>query len=214
MTTADDSAPRPAPKADLRSEPRPDEDARRRKLLDAAIAVFLRFGFRKTAMDEVARAADVSRQGLYLYFATKEDLFRAAVRQTVETSLRAACDCLDDAALPVEKRLVGAFDAWVGRFVGVMGSGASDLGEAGDALVGPLIAQHEALFAAAVVKALRSAGLVAAYRSTGLTARQLTDTLSATARGLKYGCASRGDFVERFTHAVRALCMPLRGSSR
>jgi AcrR family transcriptional regulator len=191
---------------------KPGDDARRRKLLDAAIGVFLRFGFRKTSMDEVARAADVSRQGLYLHFATKEDLFRAAVQQVLETSLQGANSCLGDATLTAEKRLVGAFDAWMGYFIGVMGSGASDLVEASDALVGPIAAQHEKLFAEALAKAMRTVGLVAAYKATGLTAKQLTDTLSATARGLKHGCASRAEFVERFTYAVRALCMPLRES--
>jgi AcrR family transcriptional regulator len=48
-------------------------------LLDAALGVFSRFGYRKTSMDEVARMADFSRQGLYFYYAAKEDLFRATV---------------------------------------------------------------------------------------------------------------------------------------
>ncbi len=186
------------------------DDTRRRKLLDAAIGVFLRFGFRKTSMDEVARAADVSRQGLYLYFATKEDLFRAAVAQVLESSLQAARNCLDDSMKPIEKRLIGAYDEWIGRFVGIMGSGATDLGETSDALFGPLIAEHEAQFTLAVAKALRGAGLCAAYKPTGLTAKQLAFTLSATARGLKHSCAARAEFVERFNHAVRALCLPLR----
>ena len=48
------------------------DDPRRSRVLEAALGVFLRYGFRKTSMDEVARAADLSRQGLYLQFATKE----------------------------------------------------------------------------------------------------------------------------------------------
>jgi len=45
--------------------PVPDpDDLRRRRLLDVALATFLRFGFRKTSMEEVARAAGLSRQGL------------------------------------------------------------------------------------------------------------------------------------------------------
>jgi AcrR family transcriptional regulator len=49
-------------------------DSRRRALLDAALAVFSRYGYQKTSMDEVARSAQLSRQGLYLHFATKEEL--------------------------------------------------------------------------------------------------------------------------------------------
>ena len=47
------------------------DDPRRSRLLEAALGVFLRYGYKKTSMDEVARAADLSRQGLYLHFATK-----------------------------------------------------------------------------------------------------------------------------------------------
>ena len=57
---------------------------RQERVLAAALGVFGRYGFRKTSMDEVARAAGISRQGLYLYFASKEALFRAAVCQELD----------------------------------------------------------------------------------------------------------------------------------
>ena len=49
--------------------PLPETDTRQEAVLEAAVGVFARYGFRKTSMDEVARAAGVSRQGLYLQFA-------------------------------------------------------------------------------------------------------------------------------------------------
>ncbi|MCP3103905.1 TetR/AcrR family transcriptional regulator [Myxococcus sp. K15C18031901] len=192
---------------------KPVEDARRRRLLDAAITVFLRFGFRKASMDEVARAADVSRQGLYLHFATKEALFRETLEHVLETSARQVEACLGDESLPLEARLSGAFDAWVGRFAGTMGADASDLGEAAGGALKDLVPRHEAQFLDAVTKAIRASGLVAAYKPVGLSARQLADTLNATARGLKYASASREAFKEGMGVAVRALCMPL-GASR
>jgi AcrR family transcriptional regulator len=191
---------------------KPADDPRRCKLLEAALTVFSRFGFRKTSMDEVARAAQVSRQGLYLHFATKEELFRATVQNALESALRTATELLADPGLPLEPRLVRAFDEWTGRYVGMQGTGASDLAEAGDALVGAAIAQHKGLFLEAIVKTLRGSGLVAAYKAAGLTARQLADTLAATAHGLKCTCATRQEFVERITIAVRALCAPLRAA--
>jgi len=57
---------------------------------------------------------------------------------------------------------------------------------------------------------VRSSGLPAAYKPAGLSARQLVETLQATARGLKHGCASRAEFGERMGAALRALCLPLR----
>jgi TetR/AcrR family transcriptional regulator, regulator of autoinduction and epiphytic fitness len=190
------------------AQPAP-EDSRRGRILDAALVMFTRFGYRKTSMDEVARAAQISRQGLYLHFTNKEELFRATVQHTLETSLQAVGRVLRDASLPLEPKLVRAFDAWVGRYVGMMGGDAADLHEAATALIGPVFEEHENLFADMVAKTLASSRLAAAYKPAGLTARQLADTLAATARGLKHS-PSREAFVRGMTVAVRALCAPLK----
>jgi AcrR family transcriptional regulator len=184
-------------------------DPRRRALLDAALTVFARYGYQKTSMDEVARCAQFSRQGLYLHFATKEELFQAAVRNTLEESSGAAVAALSNASLPLEQRLVRAFDEWLGRYIGMMGGDASDLMEATTRLSGTLLAQYEDLFATAVTKTIRSSRLLAAYKSSGVTARQLTDTLLATARGLKHSSKSREQFVRGFAIAVKVLCARL-----
>jgi TetR/AcrR family transcriptional regulator of autoinduction and epiphytic fitness len=182
------------------------EELRRRRLLDAGLATFMRFGYRKTSMEEVARAAGLSRQGLYLHFATKEELFRAVVRYFLSTGLEAAHARMHGHAQSIEAKLVGAFDEWLGRFIGMMGSDVKDLHEATDQLVGPMIAEHEEKFVESVAKLIRVAGLPSAYKRAGLSARQLADTLYATARGLKHACSTRDDFSERMRIAVRALC--------
>jgi AcrR family transcriptional regulator len=195
-----------------------DDGARRRQLLDAALGVFLEFGFRKTSMDEVARAASVSRQGLYLHFAKKEELFRAVVQHALEAALRAAEQRLTDGSLPVRERLTGAFDEWVGRHVGRLGTAApggavSDLGEVTHALVGPLMRSYGERFVELLTKFMRSSGLLAAYKPAGLTARQLAETVYATARGFKTESATRAEFNDAVGKAVRAFCLPLGGGA-
>jgi len=184
-------------------------DDKKSRLLDAALATFVRYGYRKTSMEEVARAADVSRQTLYLHFATKEDLFRAAVAHAMEAGLDLAARSLQGSSLPIVRKLAGAFDAWFGRYIG-MSANMTDLEEAGHALVGPLFAESEKRFVEMIGKAIRSSALPAAYKSEGISVRQMADMLCATARGLKHECASRGEFGERFDVALRALCMPLK----
>ena len=186
-----------------------DTDDRRRRLLDAAAALFLRFGFKKTSMEEVARAAGFSRQGLYFHFATKEDLLRAAVQHVLISAVAAASARLEDDDVTVEAQLVGGFDAWLGPFIGIVGEDASDLAAVAKELVAAQLAECSHLFVDAVTKHLRSSGLAAAYKPTGLTARQLAETLYATGRGLKQG-ATREAFLDGLTVAVRAFCVPLR----
>src|SRR6202034_2629987 len=97
-------------------------DERYLAVLDAAVGVFARYGFRKTSMEEVARAAGVSRQGLYLQFANKEELFRKAVEHSLNNQLSAAAAALARGEDGLELRLIAACDAWSGRFVGSIGA--------------------------------------------------------------------------------------------
>lgn len=53
------------------------DDPRRRRILEGAMTVFLAYGFARTTMDDIARAAEVSRPTLYLQFRNKADIFRA-----------------------------------------------------------------------------------------------------------------------------------------
>lgn len=64
------------------------------------MATFARFGYRKTSMEEVARAAHISRPGLYFLFSSKESLFRAAVTQTLHRDITAVERALADGGRP------------------------------------------------------------------------------------------------------------------
>lgn len=50
---------------------------KRGTILKASFEVFVTYGFRKTSMDDIARAAQMSRPGLYQIFKNKTDIFRA-----------------------------------------------------------------------------------------------------------------------------------------
>jgi AcrR family transcriptional regulator len=55
----------------------PAEDARRLRILEGAKLAFLAYGFQRTTMDDIARAAEISRPALYLMFRNKTDIYRA-----------------------------------------------------------------------------------------------------------------------------------------
>lgn len=59
------------------------KDARPQELLDAALDHFVARGFAATRLDDVARSAGVSKGTLYLYFCSKEELFKAVVRESI-----------------------------------------------------------------------------------------------------------------------------------
>src|SRR5436190_11360203 len=96
----------------------PELSPRRATLVEIATSVFTRYGFKKTSMDDVARAAGLSRQGLYLHFANKEELFKQAVLHII-AAIRAACRAaLAREDVTIEERLLATFEAVHGLAIG------------------------------------------------------------------------------------------------
>ncbi|MEO3389089.1 helix-turn-helix domain-containing protein [Mesorhizobium sp. CAU 1741] len=65
-------------------------DAKRTRILDGALKVFLAYGFGRTTMDDIARAAELSRPALYLVFRNKTDIYRELGRGLLAEVLRRA----------------------------------------------------------------------------------------------------------------------------
>lgn len=70
------------------------KDARPAEIVAAAFEVFAEKGFARAKLDDIARRAGVSKGAVYLYFETKEDIFRAVVAQGVAPSFEAALTML------------------------------------------------------------------------------------------------------------------------
>ena len=73
-----------APRWQRRPEERPEE------ILTAAATVFGERGFARARLEDVAKRAGVSKGTLYLYFDSKESLFRAMVRRNVVAAVAEA----------------------------------------------------------------------------------------------------------------------------
>jgi AcrR family transcriptional regulator len=71
--TLKDTASEKSPRWKRRKESRPQE------LLEAALSLFAQHGYAQTRLDDVAAQAGVSKGTVYLYFASKQDLFEAVV---------------------------------------------------------------------------------------------------------------------------------------
>lgn len=62
---------------------KPEElESRKREIIDAARTCFLRSGFHQTTTDEICKEAAITPGGLYHYFASKEDIITAVIKQS------------------------------------------------------------------------------------------------------------------------------------
>lgn len=89
------------------------EAARQEIILAAAMTVLCQYGFRRTSMEDIARAADMSRPALYQYFRNKDDIARRMVEVYFDRSAQAVEAVLSGEG-SVEDLLTRAFAAKTG----------------------------------------------------------------------------------------------------
>ncbi|WP_248962630.1 TetR/AcrR family transcriptional regulator [Sphaerisporangium perillae] len=186
------------------------ESGRREQVLGAALVTFARYGYKKTSMEDVARAADISRPGLYFLFTSKQNLFRAAVTHALDDDVDAAKRSLADTQRPLRDRLIEAFDLWTGRYVGPLAKEVAILMETNPELLGPIVTDYPKRFVEMVTDAV-AADLPP--RSAGM-AEDVARTLLSTAGGVKHEATTREEFVARMTIGVDLFMSALNCSAR
>ncbi len=193
------------------AEPTDANATRRAAILESATTVFLRYGFKKTSMDDLARAAGLSRQGLYLHYPTKEALFKAAVGHLIEASRLAARTALagdeHDEEDALEDRLLAAFIAIHGHAIGQPGAEhMPELLATTLQILGPVFTDMETGFVADLARTLRSAGIAAAWKPAGVSAKDLAEHLYSASYGVKHRVTTAAQYREQMQVAVRLVC--------
>ena len=109
------------PKRERRKDARPGE------LLAAALDLFVEKGFAGTRAEEVALRAGVSKGTLFLYFSSKEELFKAVVREYIGSHLRAGFEALAVRQEPSAELLAFCITQWWERYGATKASGITKL---------------------------------------------------------------------------------------
>lgn len=115
------TAPGGPPRRSRRKEARPGE------LLEAALDLFVEKGFAATRVEEVAARAGVSKGTLFLYFPSKQELFKAVVRHNIAGRFGEWSQELDAYAAPSTDLLRYCFEVWWQRIGNTKASGITKL---------------------------------------------------------------------------------------
>ncbi|MFG1785339.1 TetR/AcrR family transcriptional regulator [Rhodococcus oryzae] len=164
------------------------DDEKTERILDASLAVFCQYGFGKTTMQDIARAAGISRAALYLHFKSKEDLFRAGserahlqVRGEVDAALAADGDVID--------RIDAAMTAYRGGLMEEIGASAhgAELFGAGLVLTGEISRNTQAWLVERLGEVLGSADAAGEIdlSAVGATPAEMAALILATVNGIK-----------------------------
>src|SRR5216684_7492730 len=180
----------------------------REAILKAATAAFLRYGFKKTSMDDVAQAAGVSRQGLYLYFDSKDFLFREALQYLVSQMISTARSVAEDGSLSLRDRLLGVFEAvHCSAFHNASREDAFELLQSAQSAAGALLVQSERDLMGIAASLLTEAGVADRWEQAGVTVAELSEQLLMSAKGIKTSVDTLAAYRERMLTAIK-IVMP------
>jgi AcrR family transcriptional regulator len=94
-------------KAGERSSAKPDA------IVWAGLQLFTQYGYRKTSVDDIARAAQVAKRTVYLHFENKAAVF-LAILEYLADQVRQRCAAAERAGGTAVDRLTGLLDAYFG----------------------------------------------------------------------------------------------------
>lgn len=187
----------------------PDPDtARQDAILDAAFGAFAAYGYKRTTMEDIAKAAGLSRTALYLHFRSKEDIFRSLTERYFEQVLQDMEGALTRPGQTAEEALFACFVAKDGKFMDVVLSTphGAELLDAGFSASPELVKTASARSASVLCRWLEGRGL-----PDGLgTAQDLADTIVATLTGLKASARSIEDLRRGEAQLARLVAHALR----
>jgi AcrR family transcriptional regulator len=156
---------------------------RQTAILDAAFQAFATYGYRRTTMDDIGRAAGLSRTALYLHYRNKEQIFRSMTLRYFEQALADMQTALNRPGLTTEQALLAGLIAKDGKFMEVVLTTphGTELMDAGFSVSGDLAATGEARVAEMLSGWLSDRGVPDDLGP----ARALADIIMAAMKGLK-----------------------------
>src|SRR5664279_2547304 len=151
---------------------------RRDEIMNAANRVFLRFGYRRTTMGDLAEEAGISRPALYLVFPSKEEIFNAVLARVFQTELDEIRAGTAKLATPAAKILF-ALEVWCVRNYELTRAspGASDLYESSFEFAGEVANKSTTAFEAILTEIIEP--LVRKQSRVTLAAREIARLISS-----------------------------------
>jgi len=165
-------------------------DDKKSRVLAAARSVFLRYGYKRVNMNDIAEAAGVSRPALYVLFKNKEEIFIEAYLRWVDETLVQVDAAMAQTGQPKDK-IARAFEIWsVGPFELTMASSeAQEMVDCNFAFAQASRLQGDATFEATIAPVVADLieSLPAASR---IAPRRIAHVLVNAVRGFKQTAAT------------------------
>lgn len=190
------------------------ENEKEARVLEATKRVFLRYGYRRVTMQDIADEAGISRPALYLIFPNKEEAFLAAIRDFTATSMKIIREGVAQ-QLTVEAKLQFAFEIWTVKPFELMleSPDAKDLIECSHGFAKvtfeQIYADFEAVIAAILAPVAGSSRKHSA-RGSKLTEAQIAHLIVAATHGFKESANNVAELREMISSLISLTLAAMR----
>lgn len=183
------------------------------RILDAAYSCFTRHGIRRTTMDDIAAAADMSRPAVYQYVRNKDDAFRRLAGRLFDGGLATATAGATTGG-PLQERLYRVLSAKLELSLRLWDDSphAAELLDAGARLSGDLVAGFEDAVRALAAQAVTDAAVRGEITLRGVTAADVAQIGVALVHGLEKDLTVADVPRERLSQALGLLVAGLRAN--
>lgn len=191
---------------------------RQERILDSALAVILRHGFDRCAMQDIASESGITRAALYRYFGNKDEVLHALVT-SINAKANQAALLESQSDRPFAERLFRVLDARLGRIQKVLrkGSHGIEISDATHRVTGELTTDADREY----VQILKDMFVGAARRGeidssrTGISPERYAEIAIFSAKGLmkeEGDITYREDYSEILHELCDVICSSLIGT--
>lgn len=162
-------------------------DDRLERILDAAYACFARHGARRTTMDDIAVAAEMSRAAVYQHVQNKDDAFRRLTTRIFDGALAQSTLAADASEVPLAERLNNVLSVKLELVLQLMADSphAEELLGAGTRLTGDLYDGYGRAMHELIARAVADAQVRGEVTLVDIEATDLADLVLSLTRGLE-----------------------------
>ncbi|MCD2174737.1 TetR/AcrR family transcriptional regulator [Rhizobium sp. C4] len=189
-----------------------DRDPKAAAIIEAAFRTFFQYGVKRATMDDIARAAGMSRPALYLVYKNKADIFRACVLSMTE-DLREKLAAITDATGDAEERIMAVARTGIVEPHETIGASAhaEELFALKSEIGADLFRDWMKLIETAITQILEqeeAAGRVT-LEAAGVSAAEIAGLITDGAEGFKLRMTSAEELARRLEAFIRLMIGPL-----
>lgn len=185
------------------------KNPKREAILTASSRLFRQYGYRRTAMEDIAKETGMSRPSVYSYFKNKDEVFRSLSERIHENALYETSQMLeaDPETTTLEERLEGALAAKLGgvHTFGDESPHGNEICDEANRLCGDIVSaastRFQSMLTTALKKANREGDIALGHpRPSPQIAAEL---MNLGAYGLLRGAEDSATFHKRLGHFVK-----------